>query len=91
MLIPEAEVDRGKIQKCIFSLPKWVQNTHPALRNPPECQISSKCQWFRYNIKYVTFRLGIGCLELGGELSETGWGGLLMGTARGYTEWDGQG
>ena len=65
--------------KSTFFLPKWVQNTQRAPQNPPECQISSKCQWFRYNIKYLAFRWGIWGFELGGELSETGRVGFSRG------------
>ena len=64
-----------QVQKCNFPLPKWVQNTHRAPQNPPECQISSKCQCFICNIKYLALRRGVGGFELGGELSEIGWGG----------------
>jgi hypothetical protein len=72
MLISWDRGRSGQLQKCTFSLPKWVQNTQRAPQNPPECQFSSKCQWFRYSIKYLAFRWGIGCFELGVELSGTG-------------------
>ena len=79
MLISWRRGRSGQLQTCTFSLPKWVQNTQQAPQNPPECQISSKCQWFRYNIKYIAFRWGIGGFELGGEVSETGWVGCSRG------------
>jgi len=68
MLISWSRGQSGQFQKCIFSQPKWVQTTHRVPQNPPECQISSKCQRFVYNIKYLALRWGIGGFELGGEL-----------------------
>jgi len=65
----------------LFPARVGCKNTHQAPQNPTECWISSKCQWFRYNIKYHAFRWGVGGFELGGELNETGWGGVFMGTA----------
>jgi len=54
----------GQVQKCTFSLPKWVQIImHRAPHSPPECKILSKCQWSRYNIKYLAFRWGKGALN----------------------------
>jgi len=46
---------------------------------PPECQVSSKCQWLRCNIKYLAFRWGIGGFKLNGELKD--WlGGFFTGS-----------
>ena len=70
---------RGQLQKCTFSLPKWVQNTHWAPHSPPECWISSTCQWFRYNIKYLAFRWGIQGFKLSGKLIGRVWGGFARG------------
>jgi hypothetical protein len=66
MLISWSRGRLGQLQKCTFSLPKWVQNTHRAPHSPPECRISSKRQWFRYNIKHLAFRWGIGGFGSGG-------------------------
>jgi len=79
MLISWSRGQSGQPQKCTFPLPKWVQNTQRAPQNPPECQISSKCQWFRYNTKYLAFRWGIGGFKLGGELNGTGRVGFSRG------------
>jgi len=79
MLISWDRGRSGQLHKCTFSLPNWVQNTQWAPQNPTECQISSKCQWFRYSIKYLAFGWGIEGFELGGELSETGRVGFLTG------------
>ena len=79
MLISWSRGRSGQLQKWAFSLSKWVQHTHRAPHSPPECWISSKCQWFRYNIKYLAFRWGIGGFELDGELSETGRVGFSRG------------
>ena len=46
---------------------------------PLRSKISSKCQWFQYNIKYLAFRWGTGGFELGGELSGTGRVGVSRG------------
>jgi len=62
-----------------FSLPKWVQITHRAPHSPPECRNSRKCQWFRYNIKYLAFRWGKGGVELGEQLIGTVLGWLWRG------------
>jgi hypothetical protein len=48
MLISWSRGRSVQVQKCTFSLPKWVQHTHRAPHSPQECQISSECQWFRY-------------------------------------------
>jgi len=80
MLVSWSRSRSRQLQKCTFSLPKWVQNTHWAPHSPPECRISSKCQWFRYNIKCLAFRWGIGGFELGGKLIGTVCGGGCTGT-----------
>jgi len=79
MLLSWSRGRLGQVQKCTFSLPKCVQNTQQVPQNPPECQISIKCQWFRSNIKYLAFRWGIVGFKLGIELSETGRVGFSRG------------
>jgi hypothetical protein len=78
-LYPEAEVNQGNFRNAPFPCQQWVQNTQRAPQNPPECQIFSKCQWYRCSIKYLAFRWGIGGFELGEELRETGRVGFSRG------------
>jgi len=57
MLISWSRGRSGQVQKCTFSLPNRVQSMHRAPHSPPECRISRKCQWFRYNIKYLALQM----------------------------------
>jgi hypothetical protein len=84
MLISWSRGRSGQLQKWAFSLSKWVQNTHRAPHSPPECWISSKCQWFSYSIKYLAFRWGIGEFELGGKLIGPVWGRGCTGTTHNW-------
>ena len=80
MLISWSRGRSGQLQKCTFSLPKWVQSTHRAPHSPPECRISSKYQCFRYSIKYLAFRWGIGGFELNELFIGTVSGDFGVGT-----------
>jgi len=68
-----------QVQKCTLSLSMWVQNTLRAPHSPPECQMYTECQRFKYEINHFAFRWGRRCFDLGEQLVGTVWGDFWHG------------
>jgi hypothetical protein len=69
----------GQLQKCTFSLfpAKVGANYAPGPTEPPRMPNFQQMSIFK--ISCLAFGWGIGGFELGGELSEIGWGGCSWG------------